>query len=69
LDISKHDNKEGKLSIAFTKIVRMLDKNTININFLKDLSGYNWTVQAQGDKALKFTAGINTAIVMPLRCE
>lgn len=69
LEVSKHDSRETRLSIALTKIVRLMTKDSLNMEYLKDLLGYTWTVNQKEDKAIKFVSGDNLAIVMPLRME
>ena len=73
LAFSKYDkdNESARYSTSLIKIAGLMNyQSGINIDYLKDLRGYVWTVQGKSEKTprpIKFTAGICTAIIMPLR--
>lgn len=69
LVFGKQKNHSMRNSIALTKISGLLEnESSINYEYIKDLEGYYWKVQA-GDKykPIKFVDGDFLAIVMPLR--
>lgn len=72
LDFNKHDvsDKSARFSTSIVKISKILNgESTINIDYLKDLTGYHWKVQGKDNNKMKFVSGINTAIVMGLRMK
>lgn len=63
------DNDNQSISCALTRIsCKVLNgENSINYDYLKDLTGENWLIHGEPTKAIKFVTPGKLAIVMPLR--
>lgn len=63
------EEDSASISCALTLISNKIlnNENSINYDFLKDLTGENWLIHGEPTKAIKFVAPGRLAIVMPLR--
>lgn len=69
IDLDIHDKKytSEKLSSSLCRIHKIQDSYVcINIDYLKDMIGYCWTVQAKNKKAIKLVSGKCIGLIMPL---